>query len=102
MGGLVCCRDSRKDTADDHRGTPVPAIPEEHLERIRGILPALRAASADIEAARQLPPEIAETMRAAGVFGAAVPGIWGGPELDPLTQARAVELLAEADGSAGW
>jgi indole-3-acetate monooxygenase len=73
-----------------------------YLERVRGLQDALRQASPDIEAARQLPPDIAEMLRDAGLFAAAVPRDWGGPELDPVTIARAVELLAEADGSAAW
>jgi alkylation response protein AidB-like acyl-CoA dehydrogenase len=41
-------------------------------------------------------------MKDAGVFGMAMPSAWGGPELDPLTQIRAIEALAMADGSVGW
>jgi len=32
----------------------------------------------------------------------AMPRVWGGPELDPLTQIRVIEALAMADGSVGW
>jgi alkylation response protein AidB-like acyl-CoA dehydrogenase len=41
-------------------------------------------------------------MKDAGVFGMAMPRVWGGPELDPLTQFRVIEALAMADGSVGW
>jgi alkylation response protein AidB-like acyl-CoA dehydrogenase len=41
-------------------------------------------------------------MKEAGVFGMAMPRVWGGPELDPLTQFRVIEALAMADGSVGW
>jgi len=36
------------------------------------------------------------------VFGMAMPRVWGGPELDPLTQFRVIEALAMAYGSVGW
>jgi indole-3-acetate monooxygenase len=32
----------------------------------------------------------------------AMPRVWGGPELDPLTQFRVIEALAMAEGSVGW
>jgi alkylation response protein AidB-like acyl-CoA dehydrogenase len=41
-------------------------------------------------------------MKEAGVFGMAMPRVWGGPELDPLTQFRVIEALAMAEGSVGW
>jgi alkylation response protein AidB-like acyl-CoA dehydrogenase len=45
---------------------------------------------------------IAAVMKDAGVFGMAMPCVWGGPELDPLTQFRVIEVLAIADSSVGW
>jgi hypothetical protein len=62
----------------------------------------IREASNEIERGRRLPPDIAAAMKAAGVFGMAMPRVWGGPELDPLTQFRVIEALAMADGSVGW
>jgi alkylation response protein AidB-like acyl-CoA dehydrogenase len=62
----------------------------------------IREASNEIELSRRLPPDIAAAMKQAGVFGMAMPRVWGGPELDPLTQFRVIEALAMADGSAGW
>jgi alkylation response protein AidB-like acyl-CoA dehydrogenase len=67
-----------------------------------GLAEQIRAASDEIERARRIPPGIAEAMKAAGVFGMAMPRVWGGPELDPLTQFRVIEALAMTDGSAGW
>jgi indole-3-acetate monooxygenase len=55
-----------------------------------------------IEEGRRIPEEIADDMKEAGIFGMAMPHIWGGPELDPLTQFRVIEALAMADGSVGW
>ena len=62
----------------------------------------IRMASEEIERGRRLPVSIAKAMKEAGVFGMAMPRVWGGPELDPLTQFRVIEALAMAEGSVGW
>ena len=67
-----------------------------------GLREQIREASAEIERGRRLPVAIARAMADAGVFGMAMPRVWGGPELDPLTQFRVIEALAIADGSVGW
>jgi alkylation response protein AidB-like acyl-CoA dehydrogenase len=66
------------------------------------LAPQIRAAGDEIEQGRRIPQPIAEAMKNAGIFGMAMPRVWGGPELDPLTQFRVIETLAMADGSAGW
>jgi alkylation response protein AidB-like acyl-CoA dehydrogenase len=66
-----------------------------------GLAEQIREAGDEIERGRRLPPGIAAAMKAAGVFGMAMPRVWGGPELDPLTQFRVIEALAMADGSVG-
>jgi indole-3-acetate monooxygenase len=67
-----------------------------------GLREQIRAASDEIERGRRIPVAIARAMKDAGVFGMAMPRVWGGPELDPLTQFRVIEALAIADGSVGW
>jgi len=67
-----------------------------------GLAEQIRAASDEIERGRRLPPGIAAAMKDAGVFGMAMPRVWGGPELDPSTQFRVIEALAMAEGSVGW
>jgi indole-3-acetate monooxygenase len=67
-----------------------------------GLAEQIRAASNEIERGRRIPPGIAAAMKEAGVFGMAMPRVWGGPELDPLTQFRVIEALAMADASVGW
>jgi alkylation response protein AidB-like acyl-CoA dehydrogenase len=62
----------------------------------------IRAAGDEIERERRIPPSIVERLTRAGIFGMTMPRAWGGPELDPLTQARIIEALAMADGSVGW
>ena len=78
--------------------TEDPAV----LHAAIGLTPQIRAAGDQIELSRRLPPPIVEAMKAAGIFGMAVPRAWGGPELDPLMQFRVIEALGMADGSVGW
>jgi alkylation response protein AidB-like acyl-CoA dehydrogenase len=79
-------------TADD------PSV----LHAAIGLAERIRAASEEIERGRRIPPDIAAAMKDAGVFGMAMPRVWGGPEVDLLTQFRVIEALAMADGSVGW
>jgi alkylation response protein AidB-like acyl-CoA dehydrogenase len=64
--------------------------------------PQLRAGAAENERLRQLSPETVAALRSAGVFRLPMPGAWGGPEVDIVTQTEIVEVLSRADGSAGW
>ena len=86
------------------RHMPGQALPDDPavLHAVVELIPRIRAAGEEIEAARRLPPAIAEMMRSAGVFAMAVPHAWGGPELDPISQFRVIETLGMADGSVGW
>jgi alkylation response protein AidB-like acyl-CoA dehydrogenase len=67
-----------------------------------GLAEEIRAASDEIELGRRIRPSIAAAMKDAGVFGMAMPRVWGGPEVDLLTQFRVIEALAMANGSVGW
>ena len=78
--------------ADDH---PI-------LHAAIAFAPQIRAAAEEIERARRLPKSIVDALKEAGIFGMPMPRVWGGPELDPLTQFRVLETLAMADGSVGW
>ena len=49
-----------------------------------------------------MPADIVARVRAGGLFRLALPRSLGGLELDPLTILEAIEVLSEADGSAGW
>jgi alkylation response protein AidB-like acyl-CoA dehydrogenase len=79
-------------TAEDH---PV-------LHATIAIAPQIRAAAEEIEQGRRLPKPIVDALKTAGIFAMPMPRVWGGPELDPLTQFRVLETLAMADGSVGW
>jgi alkylation response protein AidB-like acyl-CoA dehydrogenase len=54
------------------------------------------------ERERRLPQPVAEALAAAGLYRIAAPAWCGGESADPLVQFRAIETIAEADGSAGW
>lgn len=51
---------------------------------------------------RRLPPATVAALRDADLLRMCVPAVYGGPEADPLTQVRAIEAVAAADGAAGW
>jgi indole-3-acetate monooxygenase len=66
------------------------------------LAPRILASAEEIEQARRIPTSIVAAMKDAGIFGMSMPRVWGGPELDALTQFRVLEALAMADGSVGW
>ena len=72
------------------------------LDAARELCPKIRAAADEIEQGRRLPMHLVREMQRAGVFRMAMPRVWGGPELDFLTQMRVIEELSIADGSVGW
>ncbi|WP_329204810.1 acyl-CoA dehydrogenase family protein [Streptomyces sp. NBC_00683] len=79
-----------------------PQTAQDILQRARDIAPLLRENAAEIENNRHLPPHVVSLLREAGVFRAAMPKAWGGPELTSLQQTELVETLAAGDVSAAW
>jgi alkylation response protein AidB-like acyl-CoA dehydrogenase len=51
---------------------------------------------------RQLPADIVEEVRAAGIMRMAMPRSWGGPEMTSMEQVEVIEELSKADASVGW
>jgi alkylation response protein AidB-like acyl-CoA dehydrogenase len=72
------------------------------VEAARGLREQIRAAAPAIEERRQLPADLVDAVREAGLFHMLVPQSLGGFEANPVEAARAVEEVAAADGSAGW
>jgi alkylation response protein AidB-like acyl-CoA dehydrogenase len=62
----------------------------------------LAGRSAEIEAARRLPRDVADGLAALGLMRLLTPRSCGGPELHPAEFFRVVERLARADASAAW
>src|SRR5262245_36551733 len=72
------------------------------LGSIHTLLPAIRLRSEEIEQSRRMPRDLIQDVRRTGMFGLGVPRAIGGEEGTPLDLMRAIELVASADGSAGW
>lgn len=68
----------------------------------RELFPSLDGAWAESEADRRLPHRVVEEMRSAGLFRMVVPSELGGAEADLRTFLDVLEVIAYANGSAGW
>ncbi|WP_433386873.1 acyl-CoA dehydrogenase family protein [Micromonospora sp. KLBMP9576] len=79
---------------------------DQHRDRLVGavdaLLPEVSRRAGEIEAARALPADLLDSLRAAGCFRMFVPRSHGGYEADLRTGLRVLEALARADGSTGW
>jgi alkylation response protein AidB-like acyl-CoA dehydrogenase len=80
---------------------PVSAVATP-LEIARGLAPRIRKRAPEIEAARQLPPDLVMDIANARLFRVALPEAEGGLGADILTTLQVIEEIARADGSTGW
>src|SRR5262249_14232014 len=80
---------------------PVPAVATP-LEIARSLAPRIRKRAAEIEAARQLPPDLVMDIANARLFRVALPEAEGGLSADILTTLQVIEEIARADGSTAW
>ena len=62
----------------------------------------MRERAPEIEAARRLPPDLADAFTQAGLFRLVTPKSLGGLEVDVTTLFETIETMSAADGSAGW
>lgn len=76
--------------------------PEEYLERVRALLPALRERAASAERLRRLPDETFADFQNSGLFRALQPKRYGGYELDPAVFYQAVVEVGAICGSSAW
>jgi alkylation response protein AidB-like acyl-CoA dehydrogenase len=72
------------------------------LQAAREIAPMVRELAPKSEELDTLAPEVVQAFRDANLFEALLPRDLGGRELDPLTLIELTEIIAAADGSAGW
>jgi alkylation response protein AidB-like acyl-CoA dehydrogenase len=72
------------------------------VARARALSPVIEAAAPQIEATRQLTPEVVSALHEAGLFHALLPRSLGGYEASPVVFVQAIEELAKADASAAW
>src|SRR5258705_3956015 len=80
---------------------PFPAVAT-RLEIARGLARSTRKRPPEIEAARQLPPDLVMDIANARLFRVALPEAEGGLGADIMTTLEVVEEIARADGSTGW
>lgn len=72
------------------------------MGRIRAFAPRIQERVREIEDQRRLPADLVEELRGCGVFRAAMPTEWGGPELSSMEQIELIEELGKVDGSVAW
>src|SRR5271166_1345109 len=72
------------------------------LDNVRALLPEIEARAEEIEQAREVPRDLAEKLRIAGVFRRYVPRSHGGDEMWPDEGLTVIEELARADASVAW
>jgi alkylation response protein AidB-like acyl-CoA dehydrogenase len=77
-------------------------IADRILAAIDALAPGIAARAAEAEAARRLPKDIIQTIKASGAFRMTVPKAKGGFELDFPFVARILQRLTRIDGSVGW
>lgn len=68
----------------------------------RALQPELSARAQEMEDVRRLPADLAAKMAEAGLFRMITPSTYGGLECTPREIVDAVEIVAEANASAGW
>ena len=76
--------------------------PEEYLQRVRALIPAIRERARPAERLRRLPDETFDEFQGAGLFRCLQPKRYGGYELDPGTLYQAVMEIGAVCGSTAW
>jgi 3-hydroxy-9,10-secoandrosta-1,3,5(10)-triene-9,17-dione monooxygenase len=76
--------------------------PDEYLERVRSLLPAVRERIPHAEKLRRFPDESFKDFQEAGLFRCMQPKRYGGYELDPAIFYQAVMEVGAVCGSSAW
>jgi indole-3-acetate monooxygenase len=82
--------------------TSSPTRAADVIEQARSLAPEIAARSAEIEAARRVPLDLLEQLKAAGCFRLLLPVSHGGSEAELLSAIQLGEVLSRADASVGW
>jgi indole-3-acetate monooxygenase len=72
------------------------------VQKARSIAFAVAPRAGEIEAARQLPPDVSRLMGEAGFYRMFICERQGGLEISPAVAAQVYEALAEGDAACGW
>lgn len=72
------------------------------LDAVAGMAAEISGRAGEIEAARRLPPDLVQSLVAAGCFRMLLPRSHGGGGAEFPSYLRMVEALSRADGSVGW
>lgn len=72
------------------------------IENARALRQEIIDCRQNIESERRIPAALVDKLKAAGFFRMTMPLDWGGLELDPITQLKVLEVLAQADASVAW
>jgi indole-3-acetate monooxygenase len=79
-------------------GTKTPSL----LDVARTLAPQIQSYADEIEAERELPRPLFESLADAGMFHMALPRALGCPEIDLPTYIQVIEELGKADASTAW
>jgi indole-3-acetate monooxygenase len=104
-GGRSPCGTEEKTLSENTvLGENTAAAPEKPTatDKVRALLPEISARAKEIEQARAVPRDLAEKLRAAGVFRRYVPRSHGGDELWPDEGLTVIEEIARVDASVAW
>jgi alkylation response protein AidB-like acyl-CoA dehydrogenase len=74
----------------------------DYVARVRELVPALAAASGEIDSRRELPEAIVAALAERGLFRLLLPRGLGGAELLPAEYVPVIEELAKTDASTAW
>ena len=96
--GVTTAGSSGAVTKPPHDGV----LADDFLARARALAPKLAAAAPQIEAGRELTPEVVAALHETGLFRMLLPRTLGGGELPPDAFVQAVEVIAAADASTAW
>jgi len=79
-----------------------PMTSAQILANARALVPEIQRRAGEIARLRQIPADLVDKLRAAGVFRIMFSRSWGGPEMPLPQQVELMETLAYGDPSVAW